>query len=540
MGDARCPVAAIVTLAAVAVAGCGGSSDEAAEAPHFVDEAAAAGVDHRYTGDFQFFVGGGVAAFDCDEDGRPDLYFAGGSSPAALYRNESPMGGALRLAQVPSAATDLDAVTGAYPLDVDSDGHIDLAVLRFGEDVVLRGDGHCGFARANETLGLDGGEDWTVAFSATWEESNALPTLAFGSYLTSDREACADSRLVRPAPDGEAYTEPTPLTPGYCTLSMLFSDWNRSGRADLRMTNDRHYYRDGSDQLWRVVPGEVPRPYGEGDGWRPLQIWGMGIASEDVTGDGYPEVFLTSQSDNKLQTLADGPSRPTYEDIALERGVTAHRPYTGGDVLPSTAWHAEFGDVNNDGVADLYVAKGNVEAQEGYAARDPSNLLLGQEDGTFVEGAEDAGIVGYQRARGGALVDLNLDGLLDLVAVDREQPVRLWRNVGTGDADQPQAMGQWVGLRLRQPAPNVDAIGAWLEARVGERTVTREVTVGGGHASGELGWIHLGLGDADEIEVRVTWPDGEVGPWMTVAAGRFATIERGAAAPMVWRPGEDR
>jgi enediyne biosynthesis protein E4 len=69
-------------------------------------------------------------------------------------------------------------------------------------------------------------------------------------------------------------------------LSMLFSDWSRSGQRDLRMTNDRHYYRDGGDQLWRIAPGEPPRLYTEADGWRALRIWGMGIASEDVTGDG--------------------------------------------------------------------------------------------------------------------------------------------------------------------------------------------------------------------------------------------------------------
>ena len=72
-------------------------------------------------------------------------------------------------------------------------------------------------------------------------------------------------------------------------------------------------------------------------------------------------------------------------------------------------------------------------------------------------------------------------------------------------------MGQWIAIRLRQPAPNVDAIGAWVEVRAGDRTVVREVTVGGGHAGGQLGWIHVGLGDADEAEVRVTWPDGETG-----------------------------
>ena len=234
---------------------------------------------------------------------------------------------------------------------------------------------------------------------------------------------------------------------------MLFSDWSRSGRRDLRLTNDRHYYRDGSDQLWRVAPGEAPQLYTEADGWRPLQIWGMGIASEDLTGDGHPEVFLTSQGDNKLQTLADGPTRPAYEDIALARGATVHRPFAGGDVLPSTAWHAEFADVNNDGFSDLFVAKGNVEAEEGYATRDPSNLLIGQADGTFVEGAETAGILSYERARGGALVDLNLDGMLDLVVVNRASRSRCGATRVSGEAGQPEPMGAWVAVRLRQPAP---------------------------------------------------------------------------------------
>jgi hypothetical protein len=501
--------------------------------PRFVEQAGA--IDHRYDGDFEYFVGGGVAAFDCDGDGRSELYLAGGSEPAALYRNDSEQGGALRFTALPSPATDLTAVTGAYPLDVDSDGHTDLVVLRVGEDVVLRGLGDCRFERANESLGIDGGDTWTVAFSAAWEGNNTLPTLAFGDYLESDREGCEDSRLLRPDATGEGYAPPIALSPGYCTLSVLFSDWSRSGRRDLRMTNDRHYYRDGTDQLWRIAAGEAPTEYTEADGWRTMQIWGMGIASEDLTGDGHPEVYLTSQGDNKLQTLADGPAQPTYEDIALERGATAHRPYTGDDVLPSTAWHAEFADVNNDGFPDLFVAKGNVEAQEGYAMRDPSNLLIGQADGTFVEGGEAAGIVSYNRARGAALVDLDLDGLLDLVVANRVEPVTVWRNVGSGDDDAPATMGNWLGVRLQQPAPNADAIGAWVEARIGGRTHVHEVTVGGGHAGGQLGWLHIGLGDADSAELRVHWPDGEIGPWMEAEAGGFAIIERGAAAVTPWR-----
>ena len=87
------------------------------------------------------------------------------------------------------------------------------------------------------------------------------------------------------------------------------------------MTNDRHYYLDGEEQLWRIEPGEPPRLY---TARRRLAadcvIWGMGIASYDVTGDGLPEVYLTSQGDNKLQTLAErDPAGPTTGHRARAR-----------------------------------------------------------------------------------------------------------------------------------------------------------------------------------------------------------------------------
>ena len=63
--------------------------------PRFVDEAVAAGVEHAYAGEFPYFVGGGVAAFDCDDDGRPDLYFAGGASPRRCSATGATVGGAL-------------------------------------------------------------------------------------------------------------------------------------------------------------------------------------------------------------------------------------------------------------------------------------------------------------------------------------------------------------------------------------------------------------------------------------------------------------
>ena len=534
---------ALVALAVVLALGLNLTKDgkAAAEAPRFVEESATAGIEHVYDGEFRYFVGGGVATFDCNDDRRPDLYFAGGTAPAALYRNESPVGGALRFAKVPDPVTDLTSVTGAYPIDVDGDALTDLAVLRNGGNVLLRGLGDCRFERANRTWGYDGGDAWTAAFSATWEGSAALPTLAFGNYLdlakADDRSACADNWLVRPLPGGDTYTAPILLAPGYCTLSVLFSDWDRSGHTDLRMANDRHYYLDGEEQLWRIEPGEPPRLYTRADGWRRLVIWGMGIASYDVSGDGLPEVYLTSQGDNKLQTLANATGRPAYRDIAIDKGVTATRPYTGGDPLPSTAWHPEFQDVNNDGVVDLFVSKGNVEAQPDFASKDPSNLLIGQADGTFVEEGLAAGIASFDKGRGAAVVDLNLDGMLDIVQVNRRVNVSVFRNVGSGIAAEPQPMGNWIAVRPEQSGPNRDAIGSWIQVRFGDHIVERELTIGGGHASGELGWVHVGLGDSDSAEVRIRWPDGEVGPWQEVDANRFVTIPRDGE-PTTWTPAE--
>jgi len=542
-------VAAVVIVALVGVAvigvgvlGIGRGTTTVLGPPHYVEETASSGIVHTYDGGTNYSVGGGVAVLDCNSDGKPDLFLAGGADPAALYRNDSPVGGALRFTALHDPATDLTAVTGAYPIDIDGDGNVDLVILRIGENVLLRGLGDCRFERANEKWAFEGGTGWSTAFSATWEGSAVLPTLAIGDYLKLDPSGaatgdCADNELVRPAASGAGYAPPITLSPGYCTLSVLFSDWDRSGRRDLRVSNDRHYYVNGEEQLWRVAAGEAPRLYTSDDGWTPVQIEGMGIASYDVTGDGYPDVFLTSQADNKLQTLASGPGHPAYRDIALKRGVSAAAPFAGGDIEPSTAWHPEFQDVNNDGFVDLFISKGNISAQPDFAQKDPSNLLLGQPDGTFVEHGMDSGILSYDRGRGAALADLNMDGLLDLVELNLGAPVKIWRNTGSGDATTPRPMGAWVGLELGQSGPNRDAIDAWIELKAGDLTMRREVTIGGGHIGGQLGWTHFGLGSASDAQVRVLWPDGEQGPWIHVNANAFYSIERGAtAATLTFKP----
>jgi enediyne biosynthesis protein E4 len=548
-------IVALVVIGATVVGGLAiarssgvGRPSVALGTPQFVDVTATSGVTNTYDGEYPFAIGGGVAVLDCNADGQPDLYLAGGGNPAVLYQNVTPAGGSPRFAVVQDPATDLTGVTGAYPLDIDGDGIVDLVVLRKGGNVLLRGFGGCRFERANERWGFDGGNRITMAFSATWEGAAKLPTLAFGNYILDPDNPdpdnlCAANVLVRPATGGTTYSPPIPLTPAWCAQSVLFSDWDRSGRRDLRISNDRQYYSDlsdGQEQLWRIAPGEAPRLYTAADGWVPVRLNGMGIGSYDVNGDGYPDAYLTSQGANVLQSLADGASHPAFRDDALKLGVEATRPSTGGDPLASTSWHPEFADVNNDGLIDLFVSKGNVGTQEGYATKDPSELFLGKPDGTFGPSvADSSGILSFARGRGAALVDLDGDGLLDLVEVNFGDPVRIWRNVGSGTAAAPVAMGHWLAIRASESGPNVDAIGAWVDIAFGDTTIHRELTVGGGHAGGQLGPIHVGLGAATSARVRVTWPDGEVGPWIDVPADRFVGIPRGSssAIPLRYGPG---
>jgi len=495
---------------------------EAIVTPVFVEQAKVAGVEHQYAGSWEYFVGGGGAAFDCNGDRLPDIFLAGGENPAQLYRNTSEAAGSLSFEAVALSLSDTDkrSVTGAYALHLDGDAFLDLVVLRVGRNILLRGDGNCGFTKANRRFAFDGGKAWTTGFAAMWEPEAEYPTLAFGNYV--DRTApgspwgtCHNNVMLR-ADGADAanplYNKVFELSPGYCSLSLLFTDWNNSGEPALRITNDRQYYRGGQEQLWRVENAKAPRLYSKRDGWRQLTIWGMGIAEADLDSDGYPEYALSSMGDNMLQKLDPEAEedQPQYRDIAFELGTTAHRPYEGDDSKPSTGWHTEFADFNNDARLDLFIAKGNVSSMSDFAAVDPDNLLLQHPAGGFVERGAAAKINLATQGRGALVADFNVDGQLDLV------------------------VGNWLAIELQQDGVNRSAVGARVVVKTGNITQTRTVTVGGGHAAGSTGFMHVGLGVAERAVVRVRWPDGNWSHAYRVFANHHTVLHRDADAAIYW------
>jgi len=441
---------------------------------------------HTYSGEWNHFVGGGVAVMDCNGDSLPDIFAAGGDEQAALFINKGTF--KFEKSDIPK----IKGTTGAYPIDINADGYMDLFVLRIGKNIILKGGKNCSFTDATIEFGIPVKDQWSTAFSAWWRDDK-LPHMVVGNYVDlSDPDgpffACDTHQLLKPSARNYGSTS---LEPGFCSLSMLATR-DASGTMRLRISNDRQYYvRDGYEQMWDIAEG---RFLDESDGWNKFSIWGMGIASRDITGDGRDEVVLTSMGDQLLQiAAADG----TYSNAPFSKGTYAHRPYIGDDGRPSTGWHAQFGDVDNDGRPDLFISKGNVDQMPSNAINDPNNLLMQGLDGTFVEVGLVAGIASVERGRGAAVADFDLDGRLDILVLNRRAPLEIYRNI-------TQTVGNWLGVNLNQEGGNINAIGA----RVTVGKDIQQLSIGGGHAGGQSLPLHFGLGNLTTVDITVEWPNG--------------------------------
>ena len=234
--------------------------------------------EHRYLGGWNHFVGGGVAVMDCNGDSLPDIFAAGGTGPAGLFVNHG------NFTFTAQPLPDIRASTGAYPIDINADGVMDLFVLRIGQNIILKGGPDCSFTPAKDAFTLPAADQWSTAFSAWWAD-DARPHMAVGNYVDLKNPegpffACDSHELLTPRADGY---QSTPLEQGFCSLSMLTTK-DASGALRLRISNDRQYYvRGGYEQMWDL---KERRFLGASDNWEEISIWGMGIASRDITGDG--------------------------------------------------------------------------------------------------------------------------------------------------------------------------------------------------------------------------------------------------------------
>ncbi len=129
-----------------------------------------------------------------------------------------------------------------------------------------------------------------------------------------------------------------------------------------------------------------------------------------------------------------------------------------------------------------------------------------------------------------------MDGALDIVVVNRNGPASLFRNLGAKTAWGYQPLGNWLEVELYEPGNNRNSVGAKVSVKIGNHTMTRTVEVGGGHASGQAGFVHFGLGTAERSEIRIKWPDGDWSNTYKAFANNFVRIDRSKPTASYWLP----
>lgn len=468
--------------------------------------------------------GTGVALFDYDGDHDLDLYVVNGwrlegSKVAergrnALYRNRGD--GTFDDVTEHAGVGDDGWGTGVAVGDADGDGRPDLLVTNFGPDVLYRNQGDGTFRVVEGAPSIDGWSTGAVLFDADGDGDEdvfvagyidcsldqvlaAKPTLAwygqwvmagpFGLEGFGDRYFENLGGLEFREGTAAAGLEDVGL---FYTFAVAAVDLDGDRDLDLYTANDSNpnylYQNDGSGHFREVGlwSGAALDAAGKAQA-------GMGIAAEDLDGDGLVDLLVTNFF-RDVSTFYRNQGEMMFVDDT--RTVGLEEP----TFLP-LSWGATFSDFNLDGDLDLFIANGHIYPQADQAAEANTsyrqrNLLLRKDGARFVDvsAAGGPGLEVEESSRGLAAGDVDSDGDLDLVITNCDAPPTLLRN------DSERA-GSWL---------LVDAPGALrAEVRVGQRRLVRHRAIGGSYLSVSDRRFHFGLGAATQIDqLRLVWPDG--------------------------------
>lgn len=529
-----------------------GSDPQVSNTPWFVEAASQRGLDfihqsgHDGKPEFPEIIGSGVAILDMENDGDLDIYVVqsgnlhaiGAKSNAnVIYRND----GSGRFTDVTSTAGDAGDCgygMGVAAGDIDRDGDVDLYVTNFGPDVLLRNNGDGSFTDITEESAL-GHEGWgaSAAF-LDWNHDGHLD-LAVTNYVDWNPamhmdcpgpggrpDYCAPNAFKAPAPDvlyrnnGDGTFVDVSLTAGWRAvfgngLGIVPLDYDEDGLTDVFIANDQL-----RNQLWRnqgdgtfvdqsMVCGVAVDGHGEPKA-------GMGVDAADVDDDGDLDLLvvnLSAQSDSFFRNEGGW-----FIDGTGAAGL-------GSFSRPYTRFGMGFHDFNNDGYLDLYMANGRVLRRD-VVAGDPyaevNVLMKGLGKGRFEGVMPPGGLVDspVYTSRGAAFGDLDGDGGLDVVIINRDAPLSLLMNT-------LDDRGGFISIDL------VDSDGAPAELatvtyQLGDRKIRREVRTASSYLSANPHRLHLGLGDYPAIrEVKVHWPNGEMELFGDLESGSSVRLEQG-------------
>jgi hypothetical protein len=530
--------------------------------PGFVlrDETAAAGIDfvhHRPSFDRKIAnvephvaaLGASVSVADFDGDGAPDLYFTNSrfGEPNALYRNRGDgtfeeVAGRAGLANLnrPGDGVSMGAVWG----DFDNDGREDVLVYRYGYLALFRNvDGtRPGGTRFEDVTIQAGLRRWVNSNGAIWldyDRDGLLDLYVTAYFRDVDLWHLATTRIMHNsfefATNGgknllfhnlgggrfEEVTDRMGVGSRRWTLAAASADFNGDGWPDIYLANDY-----GPEELYLNNRGQ--RFVLTTAGLESESKSGMSVTLGDAFNRGRLDAFVTNISERGYLFQNNNLRVNEMREAGRFRNVAE------GEIADAGwAWGAQFGDFNNDGTNELFVANGFISAdrQKSYwyamskiaganarffedAATWPafgnaslsgyerSRVYLNRGVAGWVDVAKKVGATDVYDGRAVAVADLSNRGAVDVIVANQNQPAVLYRSY-------PDTTNHWIAFRLVGTRSNRSAIGAEVVVEAGDLTQRRIVDGGSGFASQNDRRLHFGLGAREWVDrVVIHWPSG--------------------------------
>ncbi|HLK22384.1 MAG TPA: FG-GAP-like repeat-containing protein, partial [Bryobacteraceae bacterium] len=486
---------------------------------------------------------GGVAAFDYNNDGYPDIYLVNGAALPSGKKTDATFWNRLFRNNGDGTFTDVTEIAGVqghgYSMgvaagDFDNDGFVDLFVTGLDYNILYRNKGDGTFEDVTDRAGLGGNHGWSM--SAGWFDYNndGLLDLFVTRYVVWNPATeiyCGEAKpgfrmychpkYYQPLPNllyqnrGDGTFRDISRESGIAAhagkgLGLAFGDYDGDGFLDVFVANDavpNFLFHNNGHGAFEEHAVETYVAYND-DG---KAISSMGVDFRDFDNDGREDIVVTALS-NETYPLYRNLNGHAFADTTYDSRI-------GPASLPWSGWGAGLFDFNNDGFKDVFVANGhvmdNAELTSSRQSRQPNSVFLNRGDGTF----QSVVLPGAAFHRGAAFADFDRDGRVDIVVTRLNEAPLVLRNTSA-------KTGHWLALELRGTRSNRDAIGARVHLVTERGEQWNRVTTAVGYASSSERTVHFGLGSADRVKrLEIEWPCGTKQTLENLAADRYVSIE---------------